>query len=179
MAGFVVSTDYLEVGMPSAGHATISLAPSPESAATARRLVRRLLPVWALEGLVGDAELVVSELVSNGIRHANSELRLTLAATDGDLRMEVADGSGVLPTPRQPRPDEEQGRGLLLVDALAHTWGVDRAGSGKTVWAHLSQCRDDGTSPRPPGRPVEAANVLPASAEPAAAGATQRRIAGE
>jgi hypothetical protein len=132
-----------------------------------------LLSAWALEGLFDDAELVVSELVSNAIRHANGELRLTLSATDEDLRMEVADGSGTLPIPRQPDPDDEQGRGLLLVDALAHTWGVDRAGSGKTVWAHVGPRRDDRSVASPPERPAEAAVVPPASVETATAGAAQ------
>ncbi|WP_046509245.1 ATP-binding protein, partial [Streptomyces odonnellii] len=57
----------------------------------------------------------------------------------GGLRIEVHDGSPVRPQPRTPDPEALDGRGLLLVDALADEWGVaDRAGPGKMIWACLS-----------------------------------------
>jgi len=81
-------------------------------------------------------ELVVSELASNAVRHAQTSFMLSIL-TEPSLRVEVADGSSALPAPRQPGPWSEGGRGLWLVAACTECWGVTRRGSGKSVWADL------------------------------------------
>jgi hypothetical protein len=84
-----------------------------------------------------DAELVCTELVTNAVEHASGprEVRIDVAA--GELRIEVSDGAGAAPlTPGRSRLGAIRGRGLTVVEALAH-WGVRRGTAGKTVWAVL------------------------------------------
>ncbi|MGW7055023.1 ATP-binding protein [Streptomyces sp. NPDC054887] len=91
------------------------------------------------------AALIVSELAANAVTHGrvpsrDFELRLALEA-GGVLRIEVTDARAErrppASTPHAPPPDAEAGRGLLLVEALAETWGVADRQVGKTVWATL------------------------------------------
>ncbi|MFJ2258904.1 ATP-binding protein [Streptomyces sp. NPDC087844] len=88
--------------------------------------------------------LVVAELAANAVLHGRvpgRDFALDLAGDEarGVIRIEVTDTHPALPTRRTPPPDEDQGRGLLLVDALATRWGVrDRVGPGKTVWVECS-----------------------------------------
>ncbi|KAF2776810.1 ATP-binding protein [Streptomyces sp. OM5714] len=85
--------------------------------------------------------LVVAELAANAVLHGRFPGRgfaLSLFHDEGRgvVRIEVTDTHPARPTQRTPGADEDGGRGLLLVDALAADWGVrDRLGPGKTVWA--------------------------------------------
>ncbi|MGN9816993.1 ATP-binding protein [Streptomyces sp. SD11] len=87
------------------------------------------------------AVLVVAELTANAVLHGRvpgRDFALYLARDEARqvIRVEVTDTHPALPTRRTPPPDEDQGLGLLLVDALAADWGVRaRVGPGKTVWA--------------------------------------------
>jgi anti-sigma regulatory factor (Ser/Thr protein kinase) len=86
-----------------------------------------------------DAELVVSELITNALRHGGPGVDLwvrPLAA--GGLRLEVVDGRGGS-TPQVQRPDDdaESGRGLVIVETLARRWGTERLAAGKQVWCEL------------------------------------------
>ncbi|WP_237404782.1 ATP-binding protein [Actinacidiphila reveromycinica] len=109
------------------------------SAGTARRLVRIALCAWGLEPLADDAEIVVTELVSNAVEHAGGQpVRVTVVRPGpGTVRIGVVDRSRVLPVPRVSVPDDEHGRGLAVVDVLAQCWGVTQLPSGKSVWAVL------------------------------------------
>jgi anti-sigma regulatory factor (Ser/Thr protein kinase) len=90
---------------------------------------------------VGDRlQLVVSELASNAVRHAHTPFCLTISA-DPTVRVEVADGNAAFPRPGTPDPWGEGGRGLMLVAACAQSWGVNRLGTGKVVWADLGPAR--------------------------------------
>lgn len=115
----------------------------PTSAARARRLVRQLLADEPYGPRLGDdAELLVSEVVANVVRHAGTEADVTVHAGEDRLRVEVEDRSPNLPAPPRPRtngdPDlRETGRGLALVERIAHAWGVERSGDGKVVWFEL------------------------------------------
>lgn len=114
------------------------------SVAEARRRVRTRLREWGVDDeVVADAEILVSELFTNALRHTSSEgVACGLRVTGRVVRVEVTD-QGSSPTEPRPRTagfDEEGGRGLLLVGALAAGWGVRPAGvgHGRTVWAELS-----------------------------------------
>ncbi|WP_225822759.1 ATP-binding protein [Streptomyces naphthomycinicus] len=116
----------------------------PRSAGRARALLRTQLTEWKIDGEVADnAELLLSELMGNAIRHARRppgrEIGVRLAQYDGRLRVEVADANSGRPVPRTAEADDEQGRGLAIVTALALRWGCcpRRHGIGKATWAEL------------------------------------------
>ena len=81
-----------------------------------------------------DLLLCVSEIVTNAVLHARSDVHLVVRRLDGVLRVEVADGDPTLPTPQDPPPSVPTGRGLRLLAALSERWGVDGRTDGKTVW---------------------------------------------
>ncbi|MFJ5303772.1 ATP-binding protein [Streptomyces sp. NPDC088350] len=117
---------------------------SPRSAGRARALLRLQLTDWKIAGEVVDtAELLLSELVTNSIRHARTppgrEISVRFASYDGRLRVEVADASDRQPRPREAALEDEGGRGLSLVQALAERWGCCPRlhGIGKATWAEL------------------------------------------
>ncbi|MFD4790202.1 ATP-binding protein [Streptomyces sp. NPDC058459] len=111
----------------------------PESAATARRLVRAACTAWGLYGAAENGALVISELVANAVRHARREsIRVVVErTTPRTVRVAVADFSRTLPELCTPKDDEEGGRGLALVAELAADWGTDERHWGKVVWARL------------------------------------------
>jgi hypothetical protein len=85
-----------------------------------------------------DAELLVTELVTNGLKFGAPPivLRVECEAEEG-LRVHVRDASTAVPTPRNPDVHEEGGRGLLLVDYISNDWGVSPLSDGKEVWFRL------------------------------------------
>ncbi|MGW2568058.1 SpoIIE family protein phosphatase [Streptomyces sp. NPDC001537] len=110
----------------------------PIEVGRARTVVSEQLHEWGLARLVPTAELLVSELVTNAVRHSHSrpvELRLVRGDT---LLCEVDDDDHDLPTLRSAGPEEESGRGLRVVTALAREWGTSRTKAGKTVWFELT-----------------------------------------
>lgn len=109
------------------------LAPHPQTAGQARRLIRRVLRRWDLEPLAETTELLVSEIVANAVRFANQPLSLRVLRTDV-LRCEVGDDSPQVPRMRHALLSDEGGRGLWLVDQLADRWGATRLSTGKLVW---------------------------------------------
>ncbi|MFF4352622.1 ATP-binding protein [Streptomyces sp. NPDC001530] len=109
---------------------------SPTACGLARTAVRDVLPRWGLGELVPAAELLVSELVCNALRHAAGPLHLTLEPGP-DVRCSVSDGSLEPPRPTEAGPEDEGGRGLALVDMLAARWGCESGPRGKTVWFEL------------------------------------------
>lgn len=124
----------------------VGLVCLPPSAALARRAARTTATCWGLPvGLAADAELIACELVTNAIRHSGvhnpqepRRCRLTLKRPAPDtVRVEVFDSSVTRPVKRDPSENETDGRGLVLVEALAVDWGVTRHPAGKTVWAVL------------------------------------------
>jgi len=120
---------------------SIVLPREARSAGAARRLVTAALTGWRLTELVDPAVLVVTELVSNSVRHAAGEsIRVTVARPAQDrARVSVIDFSVARPCLWAADPDEERGRGLELVDCLADAWGVDPLPPvGKRVWADLA-----------------------------------------
>lgn len=89
-------------------------------------------------GVRGTAELLVSELVSNVIKHTASRPTLHITRHQDLVRIEVTDeDSAGVPLERDVNVEAEHGRGLLLVAALASSWGYDRDGRGKRIWVEL------------------------------------------
>ncbi|MER5974472.1 ATP-binding protein [Streptomyces sp. NPDC002055] len=113
------------------------------SVAEARRRVLERLSAWGVDDESRcSMELVVSELVTNVVRHTDSEkLGCELRSDGRRLRLEVTDEgcAATEPHPGSGDVDGESGRGLLLVDALSRTWGVHpgTSGRGHVVWAEL------------------------------------------
>ena len=124
---------------------TTSLPCDPESARTARRLVVASLNTWVLGHLADVGKLVVSELVSNSVRHTSCRLiRVSVQRVGTDrVRIGVTDKSRRLPEMGAGTSGQEDGRGLLLVEVMADRWGYDEFRWGKTVWAELVVARDD------------------------------------
>lgn len=102
-----------------------------------RRITRAQLRHWGLAMLTDDATLAVSELATNAIKHGKGQpVGLRVRHSAYELRIEVTDGT---PTPARLRSAgvaDENGRGLLLVAALAKEWGVSR--DGTTTWCSLA-----------------------------------------
>lgn len=111
----------------------------------ARAQLRQQLTEWGVDPEPAEtAELLLSELATNAVRHARApqgrDIGVRLARYDGMLRVEVADaGDPVELTPRAAAVWDERGRGLAIVAALAVRWGQcpRRHGIGKAVWAEV------------------------------------------
>ncbi|RII12424.1 Phosphoserine phosphatase RsbU [Streptomyces sp. YIM 130001] len=118
--------------------ASWQFALEPGEVARARSVVRAQLTAWDLADRSESVELMVSELVTNAVRHGRRRpVELRLVRTD-TLHCEVEDDEHTLPTLRSAGPDDEYGRGLAVVNSLSREWGASRAGDGKTVWFELS-----------------------------------------
>ncbi|CAL2061554.1 HATPase_c domain-containing protein [Streptomyces murinus] len=119
------------------------LAAHPGSVARARRLAHARLTGWSVCADTCDsAALVISELVTNAIVHtASTRVVCELHDRDDLVRIAVRDEGCAPgePHPSPQRPDEEHGRGLLLVEALCRSWGAQEHGSGLLVWAELAR----------------------------------------
>ncbi|MEU1784734.1 SpoIIE family protein phosphatase [Streptomyces sparsogenes] len=131
-------------GIPAHDVARWRLALEPGEVGRARRLVRERLLRWGLPEAVETAQLLVSEVVTNAIRHSHTHhVVLRLVRTEA-LLCEVADDDHELPVLLSAGPDDEAGRGLRVVSALAREWGSTRAAQGKTVWFEQALSRARG-----------------------------------
>lgn len=147
----------------------------PAAVADARRRATAQLAHWGLWEALPTAELIVSELVTNAIRHAGAPIELRLIH-NGSLICEVSDASSTSPHPRRAHELDEGGRGLLLVGRLCERWGTRHTPSGKTIWAEqplplrrAERAYTDGPSRADagaarPGTAVNAATDRPAAA---------------
>jgi anti-sigma regulatory factor (Ser/Thr protein kinase) len=133
--------------------ARIALPRSPSSVATARRFIEARTAAWSFpEPATDQLVLIGSELVTNAVLHARTELTLTLELRDDRVRISVKDRSQAPATLRHYRPDALTGRGLGVVAALSDRWGVSTAADGKVVWAELQANGGDHAAggPSPP-----------------------------
>ncbi|CAN5216301.1 hypothetical protein BH24ACT1_BH24ACT1_11530 [soil metagenome] len=104
----------------------------------ARLFVREALAITdAPADVVDSAVLLVSELATNVTLHARTDLQVTLRFEDNTLWGEVKDWNSRLPQPCMTPDGATTGRGLLLVDAVATRWGIERDDDGKAVWFSL------------------------------------------
>ncbi|MEU0442790.1 ATP-binding protein [Streptomyces sp. NPDC006186] len=162
--GLGAATEAAPFGAAAGRRFRFELAAHPGSPAQARRLTRARLTGWEVcEDTCDTAALVISELVTNAIVHtASSVVVCELHDHDDLVRIAVRDEGCA---PGQPnaagqRAEEEQGRGLLLVDALCQAWGAHENGPGLLVWAELPRQADT------PGVPAEPRNDLGWGARP-------------
>lgn len=139
LAAQLVSSRVSTVGTPDeTTKVTWYLAPDTAMVADARRRATAALERWGCDALIPDAQLVLTELLTNAIVHAESSCTVTLELSGTSLHIEVSDDD---PTPPQPQPFDvmrEGGRGLLIVSSLASAWGIEPNATGKRVWAHLA-----------------------------------------
>ncbi|WP_063739319.1 ATP-binding protein [Streptomyces iakyrus] len=138
------------------GHFEIDLDVTPEAVPIVRTIVRSHLKLWGLPGLTDRVELVVSELLTNVLRHtapaartAARNARLTVTRLPGALSVCVRDFDPALPQFSSSGPEAERGRGLHLAVAFADDFGCSLIRGGKDVWANfLIHDNDTGESPQ-------------------------------
>ncbi len=111
------------------------LAPVPESIQVGRWLTVRACDRWGLSAAVAPARQVATELIGNAVHHAGTPFDLTLTYAPPLLHIAVRDKCPVLPRQRTPETAEDNGRGMLLIEAFASSHGVMRVPGGKVVWA--------------------------------------------
>lgn len=124
--------------------AELQLGHQAESAAVARTFLRHFLSDTADEGVDADvALLVVTELVSNAVRHTRAEsgpIHLRVDLRPAVLHAEVDDGDPSAPVRRSSPSEDHQGRGLTMVAGMAVGWGwCRRVREGKRVWCDVSR----------------------------------------
>ena len=127
----------------------LKLAAIPTAPSCARGHVQAVAHEWGLSELADTAELVTSELVTNAVQ-ASDRLRaravppivpvvkLWLVSDRISIVIHVWDGSEEMPVRQDGAPDQESGRGLMLIGNLAKDWGMYRKAAGKVVWALIS-----------------------------------------
>ena len=118
----------------------VVLPADPSSAGAARRFVRHTLEEWGLDRLEEACTLLVSELVTNVVLHARTRCEVRLRREGSGVRVDVVDDNPQLPSAKRHDADAATGRGLQLVERLAHRWGSSPApdGDGKVVWFSLT-----------------------------------------
>ena len=123
-------------------HQTV-LAAVAVSASAARDFVRGHLVDHNLAHLVGDVELVASELATNALVHARTAFTVILEAFEGVVLLQVLDGSQAGPELVAARSLDTGGRGVAIVESLSGNWGVSTRAHGKSVWAEFATVLTD------------------------------------
>ncbi|MDQ1709620.1 MAG: hypothetical protein QOG49_1005 [Frankiaceae bacterium] len=101
-----------------------------------------MLRRWHFDGAVEQAQLLTSELVTNAVLHAGTDVQVVLEAYADTVHVEVIDLTTRRPVARYtPYDDLQTGRGLTLLDSMASSWGVDALDRGKSVWFDLAATR--------------------------------------
>ena len=122
-----------------------------DAPAAARTMVASACHRWGVDRLSGDAQLIISELVTNAVTHADSELEVVAALDGGNLHLYVRDHDTSLPQLPASRVLAQTkrlgGLGLMLVDSLSSAWGTTFVAHGKTVWARLRLAGPRGGTP--------------------------------
>jgi anti-sigma regulatory factor (Ser/Thr protein kinase) len=118
--------------------ASLELPPGERAPSLARRVVADALTELGAADVVETAVLLASELVTNALLHGSPTVSVEVLAVPGGIRVAVQDAHPDVPAKRSAAREDEHGRGLLLVDTLARSWGVDARPPGKSVWFELS-----------------------------------------
>jgi anti-sigma regulatory factor (Ser/Thr protein kinase) len=120
---------------------SLTLSPTPGAPAEAREFTHEICVEWGIGRVANLAELVASELVTNAVMHARTQIAVTLRLSGDTLSVAVRDGDPrpmFRPAPGSGAPSDEHGRGLLLLDAMADAWGSTPTADGKVVWANIN-----------------------------------------
>jgi anti-sigma regulatory factor (Ser/Thr protein kinase) len=115
----------------------LDLPPLPSSASRARSAVREYLDSSCPGEVVETTALLVTELVTNAVLHAGTQIVVVVDHAPGSFKVRVCDNSDVRLVARPLEPTAATGRGLLLVQQLATTWGVNSSQRGKEVWCEI------------------------------------------
>jgi len=124
----------------------LRMKPTVDAPRIARDLAYDTCWEWGLPDAATPAKIVSSELVTNAVRHAGTDVDLTITLHDHYVRVSVRDRAPKLARMQTPSESDDHGRGLLIVDSLATAWGNVSFEDGKIVWATVAQRR------RPPGQ---------------------------
>jgi anti-sigma regulatory factor (Ser/Thr protein kinase) len=133
--------------LPASDRMLRTLPAEPESPSMARDLVTDACLAWGLPELLHPGRLIMSELVTNAVEHAGTEMTVVVTRRGAGLHLAVSDEVVTLPhlikpaRPRRGQPLDERGRGLLTVTATATAWGALPTRTGKVVWATLQPHR--------------------------------------
>jgi hypothetical protein len=121
--------------IPAARTARIHLAAHPRASRAARDFVSRCCLDWRLQHGIPSAVLVVSELVTNSLAHAGTEIDVTLSAVGTTLCLAVLDGNGDPPRLVRSGSKQGRGRGMHVVEGFSRAWGsLPGPDGGKSVW---------------------------------------------
>ncbi|MCT4357557.1 ATP-binding protein [Streptomyces sp. Je 1-79] len=120
--------------------ASREITPELSSVSEARHWAVRRLGEWGLTETAFAVELIVSELVTNAIRHGIPPIRLRIIRNPADstVTCEIADAGSAAPHLRRARAADEGGRGIFISGELSDRWGVRWGDEGKTVWTETS-----------------------------------------
>jgi PAS domain S-box-containing protein len=140
------------VSVSAAASAEWTFAADPRAAGRARRAVREALETAGAAQLRDVAELVVSELVTNAVVHAGTQMLVRITAEPTAVRVEIGDGSHHLPVRRRWAETAGTGRGLRIVDEHVDRWGADLTDGGKVVWFEIGRPTTGPVSNEPSGR---------------------------
>ncbi|WP_189328404.1 ATP-binding protein [Actinoplanes ianthinogenes] len=133
--------------IPEGERMVVTLRPDTDAPSLARNLVSDACLAWGLARLLHPSRLVMSELVTNAVEHAGTEIRVVVTRRGAGLHLSVGDGDPRMPRlrrpapPRRGRPLDERGRGLQTVHETAELWGAVPTESGKVVWATVRERR--------------------------------------
>jgi len=142
-------------------HAVLDLGAVPTAPRCARAWTREILWEWGAAGLADTAELLASELVTNSLKASAgldlAAIRLVLTLDKGELAILVRDSNPGVPLAVQPGPDDESGRGLLIVEQLSDRCGwypLHGQQHAKVTWAVLTGERQAAGRPPAPALPA-------------------------
>jgi serine phosphatase RsbU (regulator of sigma subunit)/anti-sigma regulatory factor (Ser/Thr protein kinase) len=166
--------------------ASATYAPEPAAAAQARRFVRETLRSWSLPGsaqkrtgLIDDAVLLTSELVTNAVVHAGTQVQVTCRLHGKAVEVAVGDRHPARALATEPKPvadpaESTSGRGLMLPSALATAWGVTYARTAKAVWFRIGFAGNSGDAVQVSDTPATDALSFAGGSDP-----TEHLIAGD
>ena len=117
--------------------AEAALALDRTSPRQSRQLARLALTGWCDDEVLSSIELLISELVSNSVEHAETDVDVRIAVGTTMARVEVTDRSPSVPVMRSPDDYSPDGRGMLIVDKVATRWGVQARRTSKCVWFEI------------------------------------------